>query len=167
MADITESTNNADPAEEEYEGGIIETPIAIRIARVVGGSILGIASVGVVVFLLITAQDRAAESVEREFIAQQEAIENAVPLSEELQEKYSVEDEDLESVVEDLKRFDETITINLSLSDLTEVQVDENRIVFVTDSSRYFFEASSSTAFDYLNDYLESEILPGLETAAD
>jgi hypothetical protein len=163
MSDNTKVSSDADSLEEEYVSGIVETPIAIRVARVMGGTLLGLVSVGLIVFLSITAQDRSAASFEENFLEQREAEANALPIELELQEKYGVADEDLTPVLGDLKRFDQTITVNLDASELTEITAEDNRIVFITESSRYFFEASSPMAFDYLNDYVEAELKPNIE----
>lgn len=163
MSDNTKVSSDADPLEEEYISGAVETPIAIRVARIMGGTLLGLVSVGLFVFLSITAQDRSAVSFEENFLEQREAEANALPIELELQEKYGVADEDLTPVLGDLKRFDQTITVNLDASELTEVTTEDNRIVFITESSRYFFEASSPMAFDYLSDYVEAELRPIIE----
>lgn len=163
MSENSARTQDADPAEEDYTSGLMETPIAVRAARVLGGALLGLVSVGLIVFLSITAQDRSAQSQEEAFLAAQEAAANVLPLDERLQEKYGVSDEDLNTALGDLKRFDNTITNNLDVNQLTEIQVQDNRFVFLTGASRYFFESSSPTAFDYLKNYVDNELIPNID----
>lgn len=163
MSDKVKVSHDTDSLEEEYVSEIIETPLSVRFARVIGGSLLGLLSVGGIVFLSIAIQDRSAELFEKEFLEQLDAESNALPIELELQERYGVTDEDLNSVLGDLKRFDQTITNNLETSELTEITAEDNRIVFITEASRYFFEASSPTAFDYLNDYVEAKLIPNID----
>lgn len=147
-------------ADAPYESGVFETPIAVRIARIVGGSLLAIVSVVLIVFLFTISQDRAAERLEADFIAAQEAAQNVVGREVVIQEKYGVPAEEVAVVLSDLSRFDTTITSDIVVDELTAIEITDNRVVFISGDLRYFYEAENPASMDYISAYVDSELRP-------
>lgn len=156
-------TNVDNSADAPYVSGVFETPLVVRLARIIGGGLLAVVSVVLVVFLYTVSQDRAAERLEADYIAALEASQNVVGREVVLSEKYDVSEENIAAVLADLARFDATITEDLVVEELTDIEIVDLRVIFVSGDLRYFYEASNVDSMEYISAYVDAELRPLFE----
>ncbi len=140
---------------------IFETPIVVRVVRVVLGGIFGIVSSLLLVFLFVTSENRAVEREEAAFIAAQDAAANQLSPAETIQDKYDVPSVILPRVLGDLLRLEDALTNSVSVASLTEVVVESNRVVLVSENARVFVEIENVESVEFIENYVENVIRPG------